>query len=246
MKELAHLRIIDADPRIKDVPSEDLYEKIDLIYSLGYVYNPYEQGFYNPFIKKGLKAIVTYNLNLNRIENLHENLEREYFEKNEKVKTFDEISNSIYGNDKVSIIGLFFESMSGIFGVIFLILSTIILFTSNVKFAACCLITSFICINFYLVQNLLIEKNENEWKEMNLSPIWLNYKNFFLVIFVLVYPYLYYQLFIIQNNYWLPVFIIFSLKWSINKIVEKKLSRQFWRTIGINTIREYATENGYL
>lgn len=246
MKELAHLRIIDADPRIKDVPSEDLYEKIDLIYSLGYVYNPYEKGFYNPFIKKGLKAIVTYNLNLDRIENLHENLEKEYFEKNERMKTFDEISNSIYGNDKVSRIGMFFESMSGIFGVMFLILSTIILFTTNIKFASFCLIASFICINFYLVQNLLIEKNENEWKEMKLSPIWLNYKNFFLIIFVLVFPYLYYQLFMVLNNYWVPIIIIFSLKWIINKIVENKLSRQFWRTIGINTIREYANENGYL
>lgn len=117
--------IKDADPRIKQVPSEELNEKIDLIYSLGYVYNPYDQEFFNPFINKGLKAVITYNLDLERIENLHNNLEKEFLAKNQKLRTFHEISDSIYRNDKRSMLGLFLESMAGIIGVLFFLLSIV-------------------------------------------------------------------------------------------------------------------------
>ena len=71
-------------------------EKIDLIYSLGYVYNPYDQEFFNPFINKGLKAVITYNLDLERIENLHNNLEKEFLAKNQKqVFCFSSSGNSL-------------------------------------------------------------------------------------------------------------------------------------------------------
>jgi hypothetical protein len=119
MKALARLRIEDADPKIKLVPSDEINEKIDLIYSLGYVYNPYDQEFYNPFINKGIKAIATYNLNLDAIEKLHKFLQKYFLTQNEKFRTFDEIEDSIYNRDKTSTIKLFFESMAGIIRVCF-------------------------------------------------------------------------------------------------------------------------------
>jgi adenine specific DNA methylase Mod len=67
MKELAKLRITEVDQRIKQMPSNEIDEKIDLLYSLGYIYNPYIKEFFNPFINKGLKALVIYNLDLKRI-----------------------------------------------------------------------------------------------------------------------------------------------------------------------------------
>jgi hypothetical protein len=243
MKALAQLRIKDADPRIKQVPSEELDEKIDLIYSLGYVYNPYDQEFYNPFINKGLKAIVTYNLNLDRIENLHKNLEKEFLGQNLRVKTFDEISDSIYGNDKVSRIGIFLESMAGIIGVFFLLLSIILHISNNINFALGCLIASFIFINFYLIQNLLFGINEGEWQ---LSPFWIKYKNFFSILSLLQYPYIYYLLLVVLDSYWLPILIIFPIKWLVKRFVTRKLSRKFWQMTGINNIREYAEQKGFL
>ena len=183
MKELAQLRIKDADPRIKQVPSEELDEKIDLIYSLGYVYNPYDQEFYNPFIHKGLKAAITYNLNLDRIENLHNNLEKEFLAKNQRIRTFDEISHSIYGNDKVSRLGLFLESMSGIIGVVFLLLSGVLHITDNIHFALGSLIISFVFVNFYLIQNLLLGINEGDWQ---LSPFWRKISNIFFNLITII------------------------------------------------------------
>ena len=148
MKAIAKLIITEVDPRIKAMSSEELDEKIDLIYSLGYVYNPYSKEFYNHYINKGLKAIVTYNLDLDRITNLHNSLEEEFLTTNKHLRTFDEISNSIYRNDEVSGVQLFMESMSGITGVVFLLLSVILNLTDYMNFALGSMLISFFFINF--------------------------------------------------------------------------------------------------
>lgn len=243
MKELTKYFIKDADSRIKMVSSEELDEKIDLIYSLGYVYNPYTKNFYNPFIDKGLNAMVTYNLNLDRIKNLHNILEQEFFKQNERIRTFDEIKKSIYDSRKFTTIRFLLHSGAGIIGLLFLLLTIIFHITNNLNFALGGLIVSFIFINLYQIENLLYEMY---WSDAALAVFWKKSKNFFFVISLLLYPYLYYLLYSYLESYFIPVIIIISMKYLVKKYVTKNLSLQFWQDYGMSAIEEYAEEKGFL
>ena len=241
MKEIALLRIRDVDPRIKAMSTIELDEKINLIYSLGYVYDPYNHEFHNPFINKNLKAIVTYNLDLDRIENLHNVLQKEFLDLNQHLRKFDEISLSIYGDEtKFKIID---QSMFGIYGVIFFLLSIVLYFTGNINFSLGSLVTSFILVNYYFIQNLLVQVNEGE---LSLSPFWVKFKSFFSILSLLLYPCLYFLLFMVFHSYWLPILIGFSMRYLIKKNVIRNLSKKYWQWNGINDIQDYAEEKGLL
>lgn len=243
MKDLAKMRISDADSRIEQLPSDEIDEKIDLIYSLGYVYNPYDKEFFNPFINKGLKAIAVYKLDVEGIEKLHKNLEDGYLNKNQNHRSFEEIENSIYKNDKVSRLGMFFDSMSGIFGLILLILTVIYHIVGKIEIAIGLMLGTFILINYYLVYNLLYAQNEDEWQ---LSPFWLKYQIFFLILSLALYPYLYYLLFLATDSYWLPIIIILPIRHLIKKYVIKKHSKKYWQRIGMQCIEDYLKDKDFI
>lgn len=226
MKELAKLRIREVDQRINQMPFDELDEKIDLIYSLGYVYNPYIKEFYNPFINQGLKALVVYNLDLKRIKNLHEGLEEDFLEANNKIRNIDEIESSISKNDTGSALFLFLASESVIFSILLFIVAIIAHIFGGIIIAAITIALSFVLINCYLVYNLLFAKNENEDL---LSPLWLKYKNILLVFSLLLYPYSYYLLYMSFDNLLIPAFIIFPIRFLVQKYMTKKLSIRYWQ-----------------
>jgi hypothetical protein len=226
MKELAKLRIREVDQRINEMPFDELDEKIDLIYSLGYIYNPYIKEFFNPFINQGLKALVVYNLDLERIKNLHEGLEEDFLEANNKIRNIDEIKSSIYKNDTGSGLFLFLASESVIFSILSFIVTIIAHIFGGIKIATITIVLSFILINCYLVYNLLFAKNENEDL---LSPLWLKYKNILLVFSLVLYPYSYYLLYMTFDSLLIPALIIFPIRFLIQKYMTKKLSIRYWQ-----------------
>ena len=82
--------------------------------------------------------------------------------------------------------------------------------------------------------------------DVELSQFWKKYQTFFSIFSLLIYPYLYYILFIVLGSYWIPILIIFPIKYFVKRFVIKKLSLQYWQISGINDIREYATEKGLM
>ena len=227
MKELAKLKIREVDQRINQMPFDELDEKIDLIYSLGYVYNPYIKEFFNPFINQGLKALVVYNLDLKRIQNLHEGLEEDFIKANKKIRSIDEIESSIYKNDNGSGLFMFLASESVIFSILLFLVAIIAHIFGAIKIASTAIALSFVLTNCYLVYNLLFAKNEDEY---SLSPIWLKYKNILLVFSLVLYPYSYYLLYLSFDNFFIPAFIIFPLRFLIQKYMIKKLSNRYWQS----------------
>ena len=226
MKEIAKMRIREVDQKINQMPLDELDEKIDLIYSLGYVYNPYIKEFFNPFINQGLKALVVYNLDLKKIKNLHEGLEEDFLEANNKMRNIDEIESSIYKNDTGSGLFLFLASGSVILSILLFIVTIITHIFGGIKIAAITIALSFVLINCYLVYNLLFSKNEDEDL---LSPIWLKYKNILLVFSLVLYPYSYYLLYMTFDSLLIPAFIIFPIRFLIQKYMIKKLSIRYWQ-----------------
>lgn len=243
MKELAILSITEVDERIKQVPSEILEERINLIYSLGYVYNPYSQEFYNPFINKGLKAIVTYNLNEERIVRLHNLLEKEYIEQNKGLKSYKVIENTIMGNFKLSLSFSFFESIFGILGLLFSILAIIFHLTDSPNLALGIMSIAFFMVNYYVAQNLRLYKYEGD---SQLSLIWRKYHSIFRLVSLFQYPYFYFLIYLVLENYWLPLPIILFIVYLLRKFVKIKLIKSYWRFTGVNDIRNYAEKNGLL
>ena len=228
MRELTKFKIREADKRIGQMPFDELNDKIDLIYSLGYVYNPYVREFFNPFINQGLKAMVVYNLDLKRIKNLHEGLEVEYIEKNKKIRTAHEIESSIFQNEKSWGLELFISSISGILSLLFFLTTIVAHIMGAIEFATISLSLSFILINSYLIYNLLVEQNEDEFL---LSSFWLKSKKLFIVFSLLLYPYLYYLLYLTTNSFWIPVLIIFPLQFLIRRYIVKKLGNKYWQSL---------------
>jgi hypothetical protein len=226
MKELAKMRIREVDQKINQMPLDELGEKIDLIYSLGYLYNPYIKEFFNPFINQGLKALVVYNLDLKRIKNLHEGLEEDFLEANNKIRNIDEIESSVYKNDTGSGLFLFLASESVILSILLFFVAIIAHIFGGIIIAAITIGLSFVLINCYLVYNLLFSKNEDEHL---LSPIWLKYKNILLFFSIVLYPYSYYLLYMTFDSLLIPAFIIFPIRFIIQKYMTKKLSVRYWQ-----------------
>lgn len=226
MKELAKLRIREVDQKINQMPIDELDRKVDLLYSLGYLYNPYTKEFFNPFINQGLKAIVVYNLDFKRIQNLHDGLEEDFLEKNNKIRNIDEIESDIYNNDSSSGLFLFLSSSSVIFSILLIIVSIVAHILGEIKIAAITITLSFVLINCYLAYNLLFAKNEDEYL---LSPFWLKYKNILFVFSLVLYPYTYYLLYMLLNSILIPFFIIFPIRFLIKKYMTRKLSTRFWQ-----------------
>ena len=159
------------------------------------------------------------------------------------MRRFEEIEKSIYKDDTVSRFGIFFDTMSGILGLVLLILTVIFHIVGKIQIATGLMLGSFVLINYYLVYNLLFAQNEGEWQ---LSPFWLKYQSIFLIFSLALYPYQYYLLFQTTDSYWMPIIIILPLRYLIKKIVTKKHTKNYWQMTGINDIREYSEEKGFL
>ena len=225
MKELAKLKIREVDQRINQMPFDELDEKIDYIYSLGYVYNPYIKEFFNPFINQGLKAIVVYNLDIKRIQNLHEGLEEEFIEKNNKIKSVEEIKSLVYKNDTSSGLFLFLASESVIFSFVLFLIGVIAHLFGGIVITTITIVISFVLINCYTIYNHLFEHNENEY---SLSPFWIKYKNIILIFTLVLYPYLYFLLYISLESFLTPIFIILPLRYLVDKYMKKQLRKRYW------------------
>lgn len=225
MKELARLRITEVDQRIRDISNDELDEKIDLIYSLGYVYNPYAKQFYNPFIEQGLKALVVYNLDCTRIINLHQSLEEEFIEKNKGIRSIKEIDDKLLKNYSISGIFLFLSSESSIFSVVCFFLTLLAHFFQAIEVAIIFSLLSFGLINSFVFFNLLYSKYELEW---SLSIMWKKYKNLWTVFSLAMYPYSYYLLYLTLDNLWGPLIILFTITYVIRKYLIKNLEKRYW------------------
>ena len=182
-----------------------------------------------------MKALVGYNLDLKRIQNLHKGLEEEFLEKNHKFRSNTEIESSIYKNDTGSGLFMFLKSDSVVFSIILFIITIIAHLLGGIKIAATTIVLSFLLINCYLVYNLLFSKNEEEFL---LSILWLKYNNILIIFSLLLYPYSYYLLYISFDSIYIPAFIILPIRFLINKYMTKKLSAEFWQRSIMELINE--------
>lgn len=240
MKELAKQKVKQLLKQNDNLFTSDIDDKIDYIYDLGYIYNPYKKVFYNPFINKKIKDVVVANFSLEKIDKLHNFAKEDYLRKNKEIKNIDSIKKSIYKNNKISKFSIFFDTYSGVLGIFFLLGAIFFHLANNFSIASIILSISFILINFYLVFNHLFVENEGEWKA---NPFWLKYQSIFFILYLLIFPYLYYLLYKITNSIWIPIIIIYTLRYLVVKYTTNKLSREYIQMTGINDILSYADNN---
>lgn len=233
-KELVKHLILEADLKIRLIPKEEISAKINLIYSCDYLYNPFSKTFYNPKINKELKALVVYNLSLEKLNKLLNHLDEEYIK-----------SNKIYILDS-NIINTFNTSshpLSGyeiIFALIFFTVGIFVHLFYSIYLSLVPLIVSLHLFNYFVFFNSEYEKI---MAEEFLSPLWYSMKNFLVTLTVINFTYFFFLLkisfdrylelnsFLNFKSFIFAFFIFFIIKYVSDKDVEKKLTTDYWRKI---------------
>lgn len=221
MLEFAKLNIRKADHRINMVPWEELEDKIELLYKNDYLYNPYQKLFYNPLINKSIKAIATYNLTFERLENLINVLKADYFKYNDKPISIETINSMTLAKQtfySISVIGFVYSGLLFIPTIIFYI-------TGNFLFSSFTISVSLFLLNYYYKYNINIEKN-NEL--ICLADFW--HKNKLLIISVrtVLFLIVFYLIFLTSRSYIISFFSIFCINYFSNLLSKKDLIKHFW------------------
>jgi len=221
----------------EDLPYDTLKERINKVYDLGYVFDPYKLKFWNPFINKFIYS--------NDILDFNENLENLLIERSEMLlngeskKSMSDIKQII--NRKHNKLFSFFFKLFPL-GIIFMISSIFTFFFSSIEITISLSILSIICINFYTAKYTY--KSEVEHSPGGLPMIW--HKISFVLKILSFINFSLFYLFLLNyfDNYWLPFIVVFILYLIIPHIVMKHLSQEYWSFSGIFSIKEFADENG--
>lgn len=234
-KEIVKHLILEADPKIRLIPKEEISAKINLIYTCDYLYNPFSKTFYNPKINKELKALVVYNLSLEKIDKLLNHLDEEFIKLNKNYTSDSDIinifnTNSIFPLKGYEIIFALFFFTVGVF--IHLFYSTYLsLFP---------LIVSLHLFNYFVFYNSEYEKIK---AEEFLNPLWISMKNFLLTLTVINFIYFIFLLKISYDRFLeldgylnfksfiFAIVIFFIIKFISDKDVKKSLTADYWKKI---------------
>jgi hypothetical protein len=241
MKWLAIERLEATMPRFLNLSSDELEARIDLLYSLGYVYDPYLKIFFNPFISQVLKAQYVYLNSQASIEKFHNLVEKDFLKKNQEYVRLDKIAKSFHLNHKIELIVLFSESFSGLIGGLLFLISVVTLIAVGATPALWTGIGAFIAINFYVLRNALYGLILGDFL---LSNLWKRFSMAFFIMIACLYPYLYYVMTLKFGNYLIPLVVILGLAYISRRLVLKTLSHDYWSTMGLPDIRDFAEENG--
>jgi hypothetical protein len=234
MQSIAQIRVPEKNPKLKRLLGSALEEKIKLLYSLDYVYDPYKNEFLNPLINKILDTNILY-IPLNRIKEKCEEYKINFNALNKTQRSLEEISIGIYGKDdsterrsvlqeRFGFFGLF-----GIIGIFFFILTIVSHIILIIHLTTVFAIVFYIFVGVYTVYNTLFFYNEGRFFSYDVEPFWNKSKMLFLSLNFIRYFYLSYLIYSSLDNWWLPLIIHYPLTYLINKIVTPWLSRQYWQ-----------------
>lgn len=212
MKKLAEIKLTSGYSSDNETV---ILNRIDYLYSLGYVYNPYSQDFYNPFVQRGLKETCAYNLNEQQIQNVNDQF-------------IEDRGGSVLEIGAIESVFLT-PQPHWIFGVLTALipfLSMAFLVTSLVFNILGYYITSsiLVCISYLFLNTFIVENTTHE--EINLIdvyPLWSKYRDFIPTIFLLHLPYLYYLLVNSLDNYWKPFIVLFLLYFVASSFLHRKI-----------------------
>lgn len=234
-KESVKSIILDADPKIRLIPKEEISAKINLIYTRDYLYNPFSKTFYNPKINKELKVLVVYNLSLERIDKLINNLDEEFIKLNKNYISDSEIIKIFHNG---SIFPL--KGYEIIFALIFFTIGLFVHLFYSVYLSLIPLIVSLHLFNYFVFYNSEYEKIK---AEEFLNPLWFSMKNFLVTLTVINFMYfifllkISYDRFLELDSYLnfksfiFAIVIYFIIKFISDKDVKKSLTTDYWKKI---------------
>lgn len=232
MKELFYLNYQADIPSLKLMSIESLEPKVDLIYSLGYAYNPYDTIFHNFYINDTITSMDLKTLSYadirekyNDRRNAFESANGSHIRTKEQVKEFIQKENTLSNSN----LTLFIESSAGDIGLYSLLIAVIsYLFISInliIYFAVFMALLATLFTSFYVLRNLGLSFKEHQ--QASLSD-WKQKKNFFFMICLISYLALLYFLYVLFSNIWLPFILVFIIYKLIGRYTHKRLSKGYW------------------
>lgn len=230
-------------PQLKDLDTNEVYEKIEILNSLGYIFDPLFEEFYNPIIRRSFKPVSLINLTTNQIVELDEVLHQEYRSRYGNYKTYNEVCSQIASGSNSKTYSNMFFSLTGILSLITFVLSIVLLLLNIDTASFIFSLLSFLFLTYYIFENFITEQYQHEHL---MSKLWISYKPIFIIIYLLNLIYVYYQLYIILDSYWIPLIIIGIARVLIKKLAKKRFRTTYWIHHGFKHIYEFYRKKGLL
>jgi len=228
------INVLDSKSHIKKIDSQDVQKRVEDLLKRGFIYNPYDDKFFNVFFNgiKTISSVSLVNLDWNKFIPLLDS-------------TIKSLKPSINTNEKITKLYnretnhflLDIKLMSGILGVLFFVISIVLFFFISINFVTPIVLVSFLFVRYYSIWNNLSSEYQGEF---GTSPVWRKNKNKYLILNFTVLIFLSFCLYEILNNFLFTILISILIHFLSNEIFIRFESKNYFHQSIFDTL--YSSE----
>lgn|SRR5699024_8972485 len=223
---------------------EEVDEFVEVLYSNGYVYDPYKKNFRNLFLGDIVDAkssidIIKKNTQVADINQV----KKRYRDKQKVGEVLNVIFEKEFKSNKINeFIGRNIEPYALLYSIVFTVLSIITYFSmtfNNVLLSAIFFLFAFAFLTMFIFFNKITE-------DVNIdhpSLLWIKYPTLLYIIKIvyLIISVVFVEMFV--HKYWVAVIIVFFLNSLIGYYVQNRLSRLYWFMYGVIELKAFIKKN---
>lgn len=218
---------------------EEVDEFVEVLYSNGYIYDPYKKNFRNLFVGNIIDAKGSIDVIQKHIQMTDINQVNEMFKAKQREEVLNAIFEKEFNSNKITeLIGRYIEPYALLYSVVFTVLSIITYFSmtfNNVLLSTIFFLFAFSFLTMFIFFNKITE-------DVNIdqpSLMWIKYSTLFYIIKIV---YLVISVFFVEmfvHKYWIAVIAVFFLNSLIGYYVQNRLSRLYWFIYGIVELKDF-------
>jgi len=239
MRELAELRMTAENKAGYDGNYYSIKERINTVYNLGYIYDPYKDKFWNPFFDTYFLSNDIYDYESDKLVSLHA---EKLFSTGKLARNMTEI-RQVIKNKQNGLLGMLFK-LGPILGVIFMVSSIITYFHSSIYVSLTLSVVSMLSLNTYSTK--YSAKSEFEQTTLGLPMFWRRFSILIVILAFLNYGLFYWIFSELFDSWWKSLFFAPIIYYIIPNLATNHLSKEYWKNRGIFSIKEFAKENNVL
>jgi hypothetical protein len=229
--------VLESKKHIRKMDSNELENRICDLLNRGFIYNPYDDKFFNPFID-GLNKMTSVSLvNLDwgnfmsLLDSTIKNIKSTINSEEKIIKLYNRETNHFLLDIKL---------MSGFLGIIFFIISFVTYFFVPMIYVTVISLISFLFIRYYSIWNNLSSEYLGSFLD---SPLWMKNKNNFLVLNFITEIFFSFCIYTVLDNFLSTFLIILIIHFISNEIFTRMESKNYFHSSIFDTLydKEYMT-----
>jgi hypothetical protein len=222
-------------PEFEQQTTFEKRQKIELLYSYGFIYMPYDKEFVNPIIKKSFKLQIANSSYEQIIQFLNNNTPSRLTEETLENKIDEAYTHIDKGRSSRVLLGLWSMPLSML---AFIVGVSLHFFNESLQLTCLILLSISCClIHYWVASHFLLAKFENVYLS---APLYYNYKRLWQIARAAIFMVTLYVCYgsINISNFWIVVVGILFLLLT-NLLIMKHLKDQWWGQTGLSTLKEY-------